>query len=73
MYLLFYSFMPGGSTYYSLTSTHYSLLPPIILGFSNLIKDERSVRMTSNELNDALRVFETIQTETRMLYMHDCV
>ena len=50
--------MPGGSTYYSLTSTHYSFTAT---DFSNLIKEERSVRVISNELNDRLRVFETIK------------
>ena len=36
-------------------------LPLIILGFSNLTKEERNVRVISNELNDTLRVVETIK------------
>ena len=51
--------MPGWSTYYSLNSIHYSFQLPLII-LSNLIKEERSVRVISNELNDTLRVFETI-------------
>ena len=54
--------MPGGSTYYSLAPTHYSFTATIIiLRFSNLIKGERSVRVTSNDLNDTLRVIETMK------------
>ena len=66
--LLFYSFMLGGSTYYSLTSTRYSFTAANYsrLGFSNLIKEDRSVRVISNELNDTLSVFETKQTHIQV-------
>ena len=53
--------MPGGSTYYSLTSTHYSFTATDYSRIFKLDKEERSVRMTSNELNDTLRVFEIIK------------
>ena len=55
--------MPGGSTNYSLTSTHYSFTATDYSRIFNsyLIKEERSVRVISNELNDTLRVLETIK------------
>ena len=57
--ILFFSMMPGGSTYYSLTSTHYSFPAT---DYSRIFKlDKQSVRVISNELNDTSRVFETIK------------
>ena len=52
------TFMPGGSTYYSVT---YSFTDTNYSRIFNLIKDKRSVRVTSNKLSDTLRVFETIR------------
>ena len=53
--------MPGGSTYFSLTSTHHSFTAANYSRTLNLIKEDRSVKVISNELNDTLSVFETIK------------